>query len=114
MQELVARLAFVAAFGLAVGLYGRLRRRYPRKEWQWGPIVVAAVMGGLAFYLSQQIARPHVPGLIDLPAFLIMVVAAGTMFVVFETAVISKHAGRPRPNGASAAADAENPEGKPN
>jgi hypothetical protein len=97
MRELIARLVFVAAFAVAVGAYGRLRKRYPRREWQWWPIVLSALVGGGAFYLSQQIARPHAPGLLDLPAFLIMVVAAGTMFVVFEAAVVSKHAGRPKP-----------------
>lgn len=97
MREMIARLVFVAAFALAVGAYSRLRKRYPRREWQWWPIVLAALVGGGAFYLSQQIARPHMPGLLDLPAILIMVVAAGTMFVVFEAAVISKHAGRPKP-----------------
>ncbi|HEX7880500.1 MAG TPA: hypothetical protein VF720_13885 [Candidatus Eisenbacteria bacterium] len=107
MTELIARLVFVAAFAVAVGAYGRLRRRYPRREWQWWPIVLAALVGGAAFYASQQIARPHLPGLLDLPAFLIMVVAAGTMFVVFEAAVVSKHAGRTRQAATRTDADPE-------
>jgi hypothetical protein len=85
LRTLAAGLTFALLYGIAIRLYFYLRLRRDAHRWYVSAVALAASLGGLAFYVAQQIKTPHAPTWLDLVAFLIMAVAAGAIPMILET-----------------------------
>lgn len=84
----LAGLLFAVVYGVALRLYQYLRVRRASHRWSPEAVVAAASLGGAGLYAAQQLRDPHVPRWLDLPAFLIMVVAAAAIPVMFEVSSV--------------------------
>lgn len=85
MRTTVAGLVFALLYGAGMRLYFYLRAGGDSHRWHLPVVAVAGLLGGLGFYLAQQIRSPHPPGLLDIPAFVIMAVAAASVAAILET-----------------------------
>jgi ribosomal protein S18 acetylase RimI-like enzyme len=84
LATLLAGIVFVVVYGVAIRGYLLLRARRDADRWHWGAVAAAGLVGGLAFYLAQQVRMPHRPSLLDLAAFAIMAVAAAAIPTLLE------------------------------
>jgi len=85
LRNAVASLLFVLLYGAAIRVYFYLRLRRDDHAWHPWAVALAAGIGGVAFYVAQQIRQPHAPTWRDLVAFSIMAVAAGAIPAILET-----------------------------
>jgi hypothetical protein len=88
MRTILAGITFTILYGIAVRLYVYRRVRRDADRWHVPAVMKSGLLGGLAFYLSSQIKSPYVPRLLDIPAFLILAIAATAIPVIIELKVV--------------------------
>jgi Na+/proline symporter len=85
IRTAIAALVFAVLYGTGIRLYAYLRAGRDTHRWQVLAVAVASAMGGMGFYAAQQVRSPRPPTLLDIPAFVIMAVAAGVIPAILET-----------------------------
>lgn len=90
MRTVLAGITFSILYGVAIRLYLYQRARRDADRWHAPAVILAGCLGGVAFYLSLQIKTPYVPRLLDVPAFLIMAMAAAAIPVILELRVVAR------------------------
>lgn len=84
----LATLLFGLLYGLTLRLYRRMRVARDNRRWHPGALLLAAFLGGVAFYSAQQLRAPRAPTWLDVPAFAILMIAAGTIPGLLELATV--------------------------
>lgn len=87
---LFAGLVFALLYGIALRLYVYMRAGRDDDRWHPRAVVVAALLGGFAFYLAGQLRSPYVPRWMDLPAFFILSVAAAAIPLILELRIVPR------------------------
>ena len=87
-RTIFAGLVFAVLYGIAVRVFVLLRARRESTRWHLPAIALASTVGGIGFYIAQQVRSPHSPTWLDLPAFAIMCFAASAIPLLFELAVV--------------------------
>ena len=88
LRTVAAGFVFALIYGVAIRLYLYLRAQRDFARWHPRAVLVAASLGGVAFYSAQQIRQPHTPSWRDLAAFLIMTFAAAAIPAILDTAQV--------------------------
>ena len=88
IRTALAGVLFAVVYGIALRLYQVLRARRASERWHGSAVAWSALLGGAAFYAAQQVRSPHVPGWLDVPAFLILAIAAAAIPLLFELVTV--------------------------
>lgn len=89
IRNLLAGLLLAAIYGVALRLYLAVRLGRPAERWHWPAVAYAALLGGAAMYAAQKIRAPRAPEWLDVPAFLIMAVAAAAIPAILEVSSVA-------------------------
>lgn len=88
MSNVLANVVFVVLYAIALRVYAHLRARRETHRWHLGAVAAAGAIGGAGFYLAQQLRDPYVPRWLDLPAFAILTVAAASIPLLLDAALV--------------------------
>ena len=87
-MEAFAGFVFAALYAVAVRGYLHARALRDADRWHWGAVCSSGLLGGVAFYVSLHLRNPQTPSLLDLPAFLILCLAASSVPALMEVGVV--------------------------
>jgi hypothetical protein len=88
LPDVLANLLFVLLYAVAIRVYLSRRAHREAHRWHFSAVAVAGAIGGAGFYLAQQLRDPYVPRWLDLPAFLILAVAAASIPLILDVSLV--------------------------